>query len=310
MATARKTPKDGHKIPLELPLSEYFTWAAEQNDAAYQNGGEAYRSPMWEFVRLMAAHPDLKGCGAVDAFDRVSNLEVNQGERRLSWPELFPDSDDPETEFLATWDKVRVPAGQDILIYAAGLARDKPIKLRRPISEKYSLFVSIAAHLQFLRPGQYINLPVVRLADILKVDLRTVSYYTHRAITDGFLARLAKHHALSHQAAKYTFDCERFNMETGEEITPEESPHFHKEYKDYKDSKELKDSQDQRKTARTEEESERKKGLLGLKSDLERLSGQVTSTELSRKHGGSSSAERRKELQEQRRFLESKKTRN
>ena len=31
--------------------------------------------------------------------------------------------------------------------------------------------------------------------------------------------------------AKYTFHCERFNLETGEELTPEESSHFHKEYK-------------------------------------------------------------------------------
>src|SRR5215831_18076078 len=76
------------------------------------------------------------------------------------------------SRILVTWDKVRVPAGEDILVLAVGLARDKPLTLRNPISKNYSRVVSIAAHLQNLRPGDYINLPVARLGEILGVNDR------------------------------------------------------------------------------------------------------------------------------------------
>jgi hypothetical protein len=105
MATARKMPKDSDRIPIELPLSEYFLWAGERNAKAYESGGETWHSPMWDFVRLMAAHPDLEGRGAEDALVMLNR----DGGTRAAWDEVFPDSDDPQIEFLATWDKVRVP---------------------------------------------------------------------------------------------------------------------------------------------------------------------------------------------------------
>jgi hypothetical protein len=165
--------------------------------------------------------------------------------------------------------------------------------------------VSIAAHLQFLRPSDYINLPVARLAKILGVDPKTVSYYSQQAQNDGYIRLLAKHHALSHQAARYTFAIQRFNMETGEELTEGEDPHFHKEYKDSEDLKDLKESDDQRETSRTQEESERQEGLSGLKSDFERNSGKLRARFL-RKNGGIDIAERKKELKAQAHFLEGK----
>src|SRR5215472_4176887 len=108
------------------------------------------------------------------------------------------------SRILVTWDKVRVPAGEDILVLAVGLARDKPLTLRNPISKNYSRVVSIAAHLQNLRPGDYINLPVARLGEILGVNDRTISYYLQRGTRDGYLTRIARHHQPSGTAAKYT----------------------------------------------------------------------------------------------------------
>lgn len=302
MATARQLASDPERIPIELPLPKFVEWAVERNQAHYdaQRKKGLFVTPLFEFVRYLKAHPTLEKLTAMEAFEHL---------RALPWRDLFPESTDPQIEFLDAWDKVRVPGGQDILIYAAGLARDKPIRLRKSISEKYSQFVSIAAHLQSIRPGDYINLPVVRLADILKVDLRTVSYYTHRAMTDGFLTRLAKHHALSHQAARYTFDCERFDMETGEEITAEDRPHFHKGHKGSKDSEDLKESHDERETSRAKEEPERQTGSLGLLKDFERQVGK-SGAQFPGKNGDTDFAERRKEQKEQARFLESKKTRN
>ena len=304
------TASDRERVPTQLPLPDYFRWAWEQNnahrDSIRRGATDGFRSAMWEFVRRMAAHPELRGLQAEDAFRLLSVIEVKRADRRLSWPELFPDSDDPAIEFHSTWEKVRVPYGDDMLVLAVGSARDRPMKLRNSISEKYSLYVSIAAHLQCLRPGDYINLPVERLATILGVETRTVSYYSQQAQNDGYLRRIAKHHALSRQAARYTFACERFNTETGEELTEEVSPHFHKDSKESEDLEDLKESHDQRETSRTEEEPERRKGLSGFKSDFERTSGKLRAG-FSRKNGGVGFAERQKELKEQARFLEARK---
>jgi hypothetical protein len=199
-------------LPIDLPLPDFLRWAAERNEAHYDaqiSNGE-FVTPLFEFVRCARAHPDLAKLNAQEAFNRVRKI--------IPWGDWFPESDEPELEFLSTWDKVRVPAGQgDTLIYAAGLARDRPIKIRGPIiSANYSHFVSIAFHLQILRAGKYINLPVARLGEILEVNPRTVSHYVEQAKRDGLLSLLEKHHALSRQAAKYTFNCDRFNMKTGE----------------------------------------------------------------------------------------------
>lgn len=303
MATARTVATGPDKIiPTHLPLPEYFRWAWEQNQrllfGAKATGNHKYRSPMWEFVRLMAAHPKLKGLGAEDAFRLVAPLEVHQGERSLSWSELFLLSGDPAAEFMSTWNKVRVPAGDDILILADGLARDKLIRLRFAISEKYSRYVSIAFHLQVLRSGQYINLPVARLAKILKVDQRTVSYYAEQAKRSGYLELIGKHHQPSGTAAKYIFRCGRFNLETGEELTAKEGPDFRKECKDSEDSKDLKESHDQRERIRSVEEPERRGGSLGFVKDLERNSGKGGAARSS-ENERSDVRERRKLLQAQ-----------
>lgn len=223
--------RDADTIPTDLPLPEYLEWALDRNSKQYeaQLRKGLFVSPLFEFVRCAKAHPQLEKLTAMEAFERL---------RALRWRDVFPASDDPETEFLATWAKVRVPVGKDILVLAASLAKEKPLQPTNCISPAYARYLSIAGRLQELRPGDYITLPVVRLGQILGVGERTISHYSALARKDGYLNPIAKHHALSHQAAKYTFYCERFNMETGEELTGKDSPHFHthtlncsKEYK-------------------------------------------------------------------------------
>jgi len=224
---------------------------------------------MWEFVRLCAAHPKLRGLSATDALRQISAVKLRDG-RPLSW-DCF-DSDDPQAEFFATWDKVRVPAGDDILALAIALAKERPLHPRNCISPKYVLYVSIAGRLQELRPGDYINLPVTRLGKALDVEERTVSYYADLAKRNGIISRIAGHHKPSGTAAKYVFHVERFDMETGEELdhSSENASDFHKDCKDTNDCEESEETHEEDMTGTTSKESKRVAGTAGLEFDSER----------------------------------------
>ena len=259
---------------------------------------------MWGFVRFCAAHPRLRGIPAVDAFQQISNAQLKDG-RNLSWADSF-DSDDPAAEFLATWDKVRVPAGDNILTLAVALAKERPLHPKNCISQGYRLYVSVAGRLQELLPGECINLPVERVGKALGAQVRTISYYAQLAKKAGYITLIAKHHQPSRRAAKYKFRCERFNMETGEELDPEDGSHFHKDCKDSEDFEESKDDHEKEVTGRISEEPERQTGTGGFEFDLKRELGKLSSPERTRKMDGSSSSERRKLLGQQRQFLEAK----
>ena len=177
----------------------------------------------------------------------------------------------------------------------------KLLKLRSPVSEKYTRYLSIAYHLQLLRCCDYIMLPVTRLGEILGVGTRAVGYYSDQAKKGHYLKLVARHHQPSGKAAKYTFACERFDTETREELSVEEDANFHK---DNKDSEGFQESQDQEKTLRTREESERPEGLSGAGIDFERQKGKSGAQVKTNKFDYSG---RRKELQEQSRFLRARK---
>ncbi len=263
-----------------------------------------FRTPMWDFVRFCAAHPRLRGLSATDAFRQISNVKLKDG-RPFSWADSF-DSDDPEAEFHATWGKVRVPAGDDILTLAVALAKERPLQPKNCISQRYGLYISIAGRLQELRPGDYINLPVERLGKALGVDERTISYYARLATTDGYISLIAKHHKPSGTAAKYKFHSERFNMETGEELEPEDSSHFHKDCKDSQDCEESKDNHEKEMTSRTSEEPERRTGPAGFGFDLKRELGKLSSRERKQNVGEGSLPGRRKMLEQQSQLLQSR----
>jgi hypothetical protein len=264
---------------------------------------------MWEFVRLCAAHPALRGKSALDAFQQVSSIRLRDGDRGFPWEESFLDSDDPRMEFIATWDKVRIPAGDDILDLAVALAKEKPLQPRNCISEGYGRFVSIAGWLQQLRPGNYINLPVERLGTILKVDPRTVSHYAAFAKSNRLITLIAKAHKPSRQASKYVFHCDRFNMESGEELPPAKDPHFHKECKESEDCEDSKENHEQGKTSRTLEEAERPSGRAGLEVDFQRKEGNPRAVGASKIDANPPSG-RHEELKRQCEFLEAQRKRN
>ena len=200
-----------------------------------------------------------------------------------------------------------VPAGDDILTLAVSLAKEKPLHPKNHISQRYALYVSIAGRLQELRPGDYINLPVERLAKALGVKETTVSYYAQCAKKDGYISPIAKHHQPSRTAAKYEFHSERFNLQTGKELTPEEAPHCSKDSKDSEDLKDSKEADEKEATDRTREEVERKSGLTGFEVEVERVLRESRASR-SNKDERNRLSERREELKRQAQFLERKST--
>ena len=300
--------KPAERIPTELPLAKYVQWAWRQNDEHYEppSTGKAFRTPMWEFVRLCAAHPALRKRSAPYAFQQVDRVRLRDSDRSFPWEEWFPDSDDPRMEFIATWDKVRIPAGADILALAVALADEKPLKPRLSIPEGYSRYVSIAGRLQELRGEDYINLPVERLGTILDVDPRTVSYYAAFARSYGLLERIAKAHKPSGQAAKYLFHCERFDMNSGEELLSAEDAHFHKDGKDVKDFQESKESDEQAATRRISEDAKRPEARAGFAVDFQKNGRTLLGAQSAIKIDANRMAERRNELKRQCAFIEAK----
>jgi hypothetical protein len=260
---------------------------------------------MWEFVRSCKAHPTLSGLSATNALQQINKIRLRDGDLGFPWEEGFPDSDDPRMEFVATWDKVRVPFGADILDMAVATAKQKSLKPRNCISESYRFYVSIAGRLQELRPGDYINLPVERMAKAIGVAPRMVSNYAQVAKKSGLITLIAKHHKPSAQAAKYVFHCERFNMDTGEELPPAKDLHFHKDYEEYEDNEEPKDNHEQRKTSRTSEGAERPSGRTGLGIDFQGKAGKPRAVGPS-KIGPNPPSQRREELKRQSEFLTKK----
>lgn len=243
----------------------------------------------------------------MDAFQRVGRVKPKGLNAVFTWAEMFPESDDPEMEFVATWDRVRVPAGDDILAMAIARAKERPLQPRNCISQGYGLYVSIAGRLQELRPGDYINLPVERLAKALERKETTVSYYAQCAKKDGYISLIAKHHQPSRTAAKYEFHTECFDLQTGEELKSAETPYCSKDSKDSEDGKDAKEGDEKEATDRTLEEVERKSGLARFEFDVER-GLRESGAQRANKDESIRLSERQEELKRQIQFLERKST--
>src|SRR5437868_12941453 len=130
------------------------------------------------------------------------------------------DSDDPKVEFIQTWDRVRLPAGMDMLDLANRQAKTLPLKLKISHSEKYERFVSIAGHLQRLRPGLPIFLPEQKLAAILGCRYQTVGWYRAEGVKHGLLKELSKHDYGRRRATEFEFNLDLFDWDSGEQIEP------------------------------------------------------------------------------------------
>lgn len=203
-----------------LSFEEFVLQAVKQNEAPPQEG--AWRSPLWEFTRWIKARKELVRADGYDAAKLVQIALKRQVPDGQSDPweyhfGMLPGVDDPRAEFIDTWDKVKTPANMDALTVARQEALQLPLKPKRSYSPQYDELVSLAGHLQRTRPRLPIALPVVRIAEILECERKSVTRYLKFAVKDGLLTKVSE--CVPHKrAAEFRFETDRFDWTSGKQV--------------------------------------------------------------------------------------------
>jgi hypothetical protein len=123
-------------------------------------------------------------------------------------------SGDLRAEFIAAFNSIRVAAGMGLWETAAANADARPFIPTVAPSRKYVRFVSLAGHLQRARaPGQWILLPVHRLASMLGVTARMVSQYRRWATEEGILREVQPHSRPDKRATRFIFNLDQFGAD-------------------------------------------------------------------------------------------------
>jgi len=184
--------------------------------------------PMFAFARTVRSHPLLGRLDKYEASEKVietltkhfRELTRSCKDKNQAWSLLFAafKCDDPQSEFIAAWSKVRVPIGEGAVPTALAEAERSPFYPARDCGRKYSYFVSIAVHLQLSRPGVTVCLPVSKIAAMLGVDGQTVSRYRQFAEEEGILEMFAPHEYSARKATEFFVKTDLFDLKSGKQI--------------------------------------------------------------------------------------------
>jgi hypothetical protein len=187
-----------------------------------QSGDEPeWHSPLFGFVRLLKAHPQVTGATPQEAF-RTVDLVVRSwaGARdKDPWERWFlVGRDDAEAEFLGAWDKIRYLPGYSPLRCALEHARHTAFGLKAEVAQKrpagYPLFVSLAGWLQVGVGDRPVLLPLEEVGELLNVLPSTVSRYRRWAVEDGYLKEVKPYEFRGKgkwgKATEFRFDVSRF----------------------------------------------------------------------------------------------------
>jgi hypothetical protein len=180
--------------------------------------------PLFYFIRLVKAHPEMASASATEALDKVGRVlaawrhAVPEEDRYDDWyPWLAVTEDDSEAEFLDTWDQVRYFPGWRPLAVAVELSRRRPVKPSpehtRRYTRGYAEFVSVAGWLQVAVGNANILLPVKELSELLGgVAEMTVCRYRRWAVEDGFLREVRHSSHADKRATEFRFNVARVPM--------------------------------------------------------------------------------------------------
>jgi hypothetical protein len=242
-AGSEKGSKEVFKAELEdgtpstLSFADYLAHAAAEQwdhteDRELEDGWE---SPLFYFVRLVKAHPDMAAKTAKQALRAVESVMRTwrhaippQGRYLDDWAYWFETAEyhDYEmsrevahVEFLDVWDKVRVLPGHSPLDNALEQAKRKPLNLLPEVRERrsdgYLDFVSVAGWLQVGVGDRNILLPVEELAGPLGVTPMTISRYRTWAVKDGYLWEVKPYkrpdQGKGGKATEYRFDVRKWD---------------------------------------------------------------------------------------------------
>jgi hypothetical protein len=131
---------------------------------------------------------------------------------------LFPQSDDPKSEFVYTWPRVKWAA--PVLEIAGQEAAHLPLKPLESSSPQYDRFISIVGHLQRKVDGA-ILVPCAKFAKVLGCSAMAVSRYRSLAMDAGILRMQSRGIRQQRKADEFTFAVEKFDWTTGKQITSE-----------------------------------------------------------------------------------------
>jgi hypothetical protein len=203
-----------------------------------------WRTPQFEFVRRLKAHPALAELNAGEALEVVcAHLWAavkEKGDYASVVTELSEEfagdsygqilyhfnptdcTEDALSDFLYSWEHVRFALGWGPLEAAHDAARHrKTVTLIDPKSRSryYGLFVSTAAHLQQQAGQRCIYLPTRRVSELFECNHVTIHRYRKWAEKDGFL-RVTKAHRFKPgavaEATEFHFDFSRLDKEWNE----------------------------------------------------------------------------------------------
>jgi hypothetical protein len=190
---------------------------------------------MFTFIRIAKAHPKLKTLSAIEAAQLIrrelaaAEIDIDLG--------IF-DSVDPAAEIASTWDRI-YPIDGGPLSLAWLNAMGKPVAPLKTISPKYTQFLSIAYHLQINGGSAAILLPVAKLAKMLGVNFRTISFYRKIAIAHRLLEATSDYSYSEKRAAEFFFNVRLFDRSSLVQIA-----HWNQDKQDYQDKQDIQDKQD------------------------------------------------------------------
>jgi len=212
----------------QMPLSDFIFSAASRNIEKYEkhknkNSGR-FKSPLFDFAREVKTRADFVSADGLQAALIVDSVLKSRHQVSDPWEVVFGEiCDDPRAEFIGSWDRVRVPGVGDALTQAYYQSKRFPLRPIKFYSRTYTEFISLAAQLQLNFPDVPIGLPVQRIAQLIRVDRKTVGQYRRWAVLQGILTQVGEY-VLHKMAQEYLFNVAMFNWETGEQIhtSPEE----------------------------------------------------------------------------------------
>jgi hypothetical protein len=212
-----KDPQDG-SLPTDMQAEDFILWALHHHEDFDDRRWQAkpWLSRLFTFVRILKAHDLIRDVDARAAFglvQRVLGAEVGTKDPEDIWSITFEfeSAEDAEVEFLFVWDAARLPAGTNVLSYAASLSSTVEIDLPPLIAAKrsngYRRFLSFARVLQRVMRDANIYLPCREVGEVLKVRKNTIQRYRSWALADGFLIEKKRFtfHLGRHEATEFQF---------------------------------------------------------------------------------------------------------
>jgi hypothetical protein len=135
-----------------------------------------------------------------------SNPEQFEQEVRGFCDQTGHDCEELRLAFLASWDKVRIAEGDDVLAWAFKQAKEKPYHPSPCLSTKYALVASTAYHLADCTKPKPFYLPCERLAALLETSAMTVSNIIQLLKKNGVIKCVKEDYKYSAGVAKeYVF---------------------------------------------------------------------------------------------------------